>query len=67
LDKRNHIALLKEENKKRKLIIYEKKVEEDAMKMEADAKVAEAMRNLIMKLPDKIKFYHIHADDRCCI
>ena len=54
LDKRNHIALMKEENKKRKLIIYEKKMEVDAKKMEADAKVAEAMHTLIMKLAEKI-------------
>jgi hypothetical protein len=54
LDKRNHIALMKEENKKHKLLIYEKKMEADAKKMEADAKVADAMHALIMKLADKI-------------
>ena len=54
MDKRNHIALMKEENKKRKLLIYEKKMEADAIKMEADAKVAEAMHTLIMKLAEKI-------------
>jgi hypothetical protein len=43
LDKRNDIALMKEENKKRKLLIYEKKMEADAKKMEADTKVADAM------------------------
>ena len=45
---------MKEENKKRKLIIYEKKMEADAKKMAADAKVAEAMHALIIKLADKI-------------
>ena len=54
LDKRNHIALMKEENKKRKLIIYEKKMEADAKKMAADSKVSEAMHALIMKLAEKI-------------
>jgi hypothetical protein len=54
LEKRNHIALMKEENKKRKLLLYEKKMEADAKKMEADAKVADAMHALIMKLADKI-------------
>ena len=34
LDKRNDIALMKEENKKRKLLLYEKKIEADAKKME---------------------------------
>ena len=42
LDKRNNIALMKEENKKRKLILYEKKMEANAKKMEADAKKMEA-------------------------
>ena len=54
LDKRNDIALMKEENKKRKLLIYEKKMEADAIKMKADAKVAEAMHTLIMKLAEKM-------------
>ena len=54
LDKRNYIALMKEENKKRKLLIYEKKMEADAKKMAADSKVAEAMHALIMKLAEKI-------------
>ena len=54
LDKRNHIALMKEENKKRKLLLYKKKMKADAIKMEADAKVAEAMHALIMNLAEKI-------------
>jgi hypothetical protein len=61
LDKCNHIALMKEENKKCKLILYEKKMEAnakkmdaDAKKMEADAKVAQAMHALLLKLADKI-------------
>ena len=54
LDKRNDIALMKEENKKRKLLLYEKKMEADAKKMEVDTKVADAMHALIMKLADKI-------------
>ena len=54
LDKRNHIALLKEENKKRKLIIYQKKMEAEMQRQEADAKVAQAMHTLLMKLADKI-------------
>ena len=54
LDKRNDIALMKEENKKRKLLLYEKKIEADAKKMEADTKVADAMHALIMKLAEKI-------------
>ena len=54
LDKRNDIALMKEENKKLKLLLFEKKMEADAKKMEADTKVADAMHTLTMKLADKI-------------
>ena len=65
LDKRNDIALMKEENKKRKLMIYQKKMEAEIVhtkqrneaekqRQEADAKVAQAMHTLLMKLADKI-------------
>jgi hypothetical protein len=56
---------MKEENKRHKLIIYQKKMEAEIEHMkqhdeaekqrqEADAKVAQAMHTLLMKLADKI-------------
>ena len=65
LDKRNDIALMKEENKKHKLMIYQKKMEAEIahtkqhdeaekQRQEVDTKVAQAMHMLLMKHADKI-------------